>query len=72
MRETLVESPTVELYKLWLRSQGNVNDYYRINGAEWLRDYHGEVNGGSMDPYVRSMVRRMEVAGLITVSRRTV
>ena len=75
MREILVESPTVELYKHWLMQQPYISKYYRISGAEWLRDYHGEVivlNGGSLDPYIRSMVRRLEVAGQLTVSRRTV
>jgi len=75
MKQTLVESPTLELYKHWLSQQPYISMYYRITSEVALNDYHGEVivlNGGSLDPYIRSKVRRLEVAGQLTVSRRTV
>lgn len=75
MEQVLVESPTLELYKYWLTKQPYISKYLRINSEVALDGYHGEVvvlNGGSMDPYIRSKVRRLEVAGQLTVSRRTV
>ncbi len=72
---TLVEAPNFLFYQNWVRYQANKEEYKYLGREESLRGYRGEVvmlNDGSMDAHVRRMVRHMEVAGLITVLRRTV
>jgi hypothetical protein len=71
----LVEAPNFQLYQHWRNTQQDRDQYTYVNNEDWLRGYHGEVivlNGGSQDPHIRSLVRRLEVAGQLTVSRRTV
>ncbi len=74
--KALVEAPNFQLYLHWLAFTGRkAFEYPYLKDWSVLVSFHGEVivlNGGSLDPSVRSQVRHLEVAGQLTVSRREV
>jgi hypothetical protein len=70
-----VEAPNFQLYSHWLEQQADKGRYRYLHRPDMIADYHGEVivlNGGSREPWLRSKIRLLEVAGQLTVSRRTV
>jgi hypothetical protein len=72
--KTLVEAPNRLLYAYWLALSGrDGNDYPYLDAAAVLKDWHGPIivlNGGSLDPHIRSMVNHPSRAGNVT--KRTV
>jgi hypothetical protein len=66
---TKVEAPNYNLYNYWLYRQKDLNAYRYLGNADQLNGWWGPIivlNGGSMDPHIRSLVGHPSRAGNVT------
>lgn len=65
----LVEAPNFQLYSFWLTHREDPLIYRYLHSAEMLNGWWGPVivlNGGSLDPHIRSLVAHPSRAGNVT------